>query len=57
LKGETPSHRKAGEGNFRKPGAEFLRMSRFHTGMRAGEWVIVTRYEAFPITPYHMLGT
>src|SRR5512139_3559225 len=29
---------------FEKHGAEFLRMSRFHTGMWAGEWLIVTRY-------------
>jgi hypothetical protein len=29
---------------FEKHGAESLRMSRFHTGMWAGEWLVVTRY-------------
>jgi hypothetical protein len=29
---------------FQKHGAEFLRMSRFHTGLWAGEWLVVTRY-------------
>ena len=29
---------------FEKHGAEFLRISRFHTGMWAGEWLVVTRY-------------
>jgi hypothetical protein len=32
---------------FEKHGAEFLRMSRFHTGMWAGEWLIVTRYASW----------
>ena len=27
-----------------KHGAEFLRMSRFHTGPWIGEWLVVTRY-------------
>ncbi len=29
---------------FEKHGAEFLRLSRFHTGAFAGEWLITTRY-------------
>ena len=29
---------------FEKHGAEFLRLSRFHTGAWAGEWLITTRY-------------
>jgi hypothetical protein len=29
---------------FEKHGAEFLRLSRFHTGTWAGEWLITTRY-------------
>jgi hypothetical protein len=34
---------------FEKHGAEFLRMSRFHTGMWAGEWLIVTRYASWEV--------
>jgi hypothetical protein len=29
---------------FEKHGAEFLRVSRFHAGTWAGEWLVVTRY-------------
>jgi hypothetical protein len=29
--------------------AEFLRMSRFHTGTWAGEWLIVTRYASWEV--------
>jgi hypothetical protein len=29
---------------FEKHGAEFLRLSRFHTGVWAGEWLVTTRY-------------
>jgi len=29
---------------FEKHGAEFLRVSRFHTGQYAGEWLVTTRY-------------
>jgi len=29
---------------FEKHGAEFLRLSRFHTGQFAGEWLVATRY-------------
>lgn len=29
---------------FEKHGAEFLRVSRFHAGPRAGDWLVVTRY-------------
>jgi hypothetical protein len=32
---------------FEKHGAEFLRMSRFHTGVWAGEWLVVTRYSSW----------
>lgn len=28
---------------FEKHGAEFLRLSRFHTGMWAGEWLAASR--------------
>lgn len=34
---------------FEKHGVEFLRMSRFHTGMWAGEWLIVTRYASWEV--------
>jgi hypothetical protein len=34
---------------FEKHGAEFLRMSRFHTGMWAGEWLIVARYSSWEV--------
>ena len=29
---------------FEKHGAEYLRVSRFHTGQYAGEWLVTTRY-------------
>jgi hypothetical protein len=29
---------------FEKHGAEFLRVSRFHAGTWAGDWLVVTRY-------------
>ena len=32
---------------FEKHGAEFLRLSRFHTGAWAGEWLIVSRYPSW----------
>ena len=32
---------------FEKHGAEFLRLSRFHTGVWAGEWLVVTRYPSW----------
>ena len=34
---------------FEKHGAEFLRMSRFHTGTWAGEWLVVTRYASWEV--------
>ena len=34
---------------FEKHGAEFLRMSRFHTGAWAGEWLIVSRYASWEV--------
>jgi hypothetical protein len=34
---------------FEKNGAEFPRMSRFHTGAWAGEWLVVTRYPSWEV--------
>jgi hypothetical protein len=34
---------------FEKHGAEYLRLSRFHTGMWAGEWLVVTRYSSWEV--------
>jgi len=34
---------------FEKHGAEFLRLSRFHTGGWAGEWLITTRYSNWEV--------
>jgi hypothetical protein len=34
---------------FEKHGAEFLRMSRFHTGAWAGEWLFVSRYASWEV--------
>jgi hypothetical protein len=34
---------------FEKHGAEFLRLSRFHTGMWAGEWLVATRYASWEV--------
>jgi hypothetical protein len=34
---------------FEKHGAEFLRLSRFHTGMWAGEWLVATRYSSWEV--------
>jgi hypothetical protein len=34
---------------FEKHGAEFLRLSRFHTCMWAGEWLITTRYSSWEV--------
>jgi len=34
---------------FEKHGAEFLRVSRFHTGVWAGEWLVVTRYASWEV--------
>ena len=34
---------------FEKHGAEFLRLSRFHTGAWAGEWLISTRYSSWEV--------
>jgi hypothetical protein len=34
---------------FEKHGAEYLRLSRFHTGAWAGEWLIVTRYASWEV--------
>jgi hypothetical protein len=30
-----------------KHGAEFFRVSRFHTGLWVGEWLVVTRYSSW----------
>lgn len=40
---------KAAKAIFEKHGDEFLRMSRFHTGAWAGEWLIVTRYASWEV--------
>jgi hypothetical protein len=34
---------------FEKHGAEFLRLSRFHTGVWAGEWLVTTRYASWEV--------
>jgi hypothetical protein len=34
---------------FEKHGAEFLRLSRFHTGMWAGEFLVATRYSSWEV--------
>jgi hypothetical protein len=34
---------------FEKHGAEFLRLSRYHTGMWAGEWLVATRYSSWEV--------
>jgi hypothetical protein len=34
---------------FEKHGAEFLRLSRFHAGAFAGEWLISTRYSSWEV--------
>ena len=34
---------------FEKHGAEFLRLSRFHTGMWAGEWLAASRYSSWEV--------
>lgn len=34
---------------FEKHGAEFLRLSRFHTGMWTGEWLSSTRYSSWEV--------
>ena len=34
---------------FEKHGAEFLRLSRFHTGVWAGEFLISTRYSSWEV--------
>lgn len=40
---------KAAKAIFEKHGAELFRMSRFHTGKWAGEWLIVTRYASWEV--------
>ena len=35
---------------FEKHGAEFLRLSRFHTGQWAGELLVATRYSSWEVT-------
>jgi hypothetical protein len=34
---------------FEKHGAEFLRLSRFHTGAWAGEFLVTTRYSSWEV--------
>lgn len=40
---------KAAKAIFEKHGVEFFRMSRYHTGAWAGEWLIVTRYASWEV--------
>jgi len=40
---------KQGKAIFEKHGAEFFRLSRFHTGAWAGEWLITTRYSSWEV--------
>ena len=40
---------KQGKAIFEKHGAEFLPLSRFHTGAWAGEWLISTRYSSWKV--------
>src|ERR1700732_5268464 len=42
--GERVKTAKQAKAIFEKHGAEFLRLSRFHTGVWAGEWLVVSRY-------------
>jgi hypothetical protein len=44
---EMVKNAKQAKALFEKHGAEFLRMSRFHTGMWAGEWLVVSRYASW----------
>jgi hypothetical protein len=46
---EMVKNAKQAKAIFEKHGAEFLRMSRFHTGAWAGEWLIVTRYASWEV--------
>ena len=46
---EMVKNAKQAKAIFEKHGAEFLRMSRFHTGMWAGEWLVVTRYASWEV--------
>ena len=40
---------RVGKKIFEKHGAEFLRLSRFHTGAWAGEWLVTTRYSSWEV--------
>ena len=41
---------------FEKHGAEFLRLSRFHTGIWAGEWLAVSRFASWSVYGEAMQG-
>jgi hypothetical protein len=41
---------------FEKHGAEFFRLSRFHTGAWIGEWLVVTRYANWEVYGKAQLG-
>ncbi len=41
---------------FEKHGAEFFRLTRFHTGMWTGEWMTVTRYSSWAVYGKAMEG-
>ena len=47
--GEMIKNAKNAKTIFEKHSAEFLRLSRFHTGMWAGEWLVVTRYASWEV--------
>ena len=47
--GEMIKNAKNAKTIFEKHSAEFLRLSRFHTGIWAGEWLVVTRYASWEV--------
>jgi uncharacterized protein (DUF1330 family) len=46
---EMVKNAKQAKAIFEKHGAEFLRISRFHTGIWAGEWLVVSRYASWEV--------
>ena len=47
---------KKAKGLYEKYGAEFFRLSRFHTGSFAGEWLAVSRYSSWEVYGKAMEG-
>jgi hypothetical protein len=47
---------KTAKGIFEKHGAEFLRLTRFHAGTWAGEWLVVSRYTNWEVYGKAMEG-